>query len=523
MRAPIDEKLDGRHRFSAVLGLFVPALFAYGFLFTLVTAVDSGQLVPFQQQRRRAAVPTKVPTVLHAAGFVTYPLVASGDHRYLQDQSGQPFPILGRVAWDIPSLSLSDYQLFVDDTVAKGFNAILLNFLDRDGYNAPFDGNNQLPFIKKLDGTVWDGSMAAGVNPDYTTPNETYWQHIDGMLDYASQKGLLCLVFPSYVGQNGNLTAGWMQPMTSNGPTRMSAYGAFLANRYKTYGNLVWMLGGDYGSPPASFSAPELAVEQALLSGLKSVAGQQSVNFSADWAGDSIYTSQTDATLKAAGTLQGAYTWNSVSEWCRSGYAATPAMPAYLVEGPYDEEGPDGTDDNPGATQPVRRFQWWSVLSSIGGYVTGNGYVWKFMPGIWNNHLNTQGAQDMARLNAFVRSIAWYHLVPSGLNGMKTIITAGGSSVTASDYVAAAADPAGTLLVAYVPPDHTGTITVDMTVMGGAARARWFNPATAAYTLISSSLANTGTYTFTPPGDNGSWYTDWVLVLDPATSTHALR
>jgi hypothetical protein len=27
-------------------------------------------------------------------------------------------------------------------------------------------------------------------------------------------------------------------------------------------------------------------------------------------------------------------------------------------------------------------------------------------------------------------------------------------------------------------------------------------------------IANTGTHAFTPPGDNGSGYGDWALVLD---------
>jgi len=35
-------------------------------------------------------------------------------------------------------------------------------------------------------------------------------------------------------------------------------------------------------------------------------------------------------------------------------------------------------------------IQWWGWLSTIGGYIAGNGYVWPFIPG-WQNHLDTQG------------------------------------------------------------------------------------------------------------------------------------
>src|SRR4029077_7781686 len=143
--------------------------------------------------------------------------------------------------------------------------------------------------------------------------------------------------------------------------------------------------------------------------------------------------------------LEGAYSFRGyVNTYARNGYAHSPAMPAFLLEEPFDEEGPDGTNVNPAVTQPVRRFQWWGWLSGIGGYISGNGYVWPFNAG-WQAHLNTQGGEDMGGLNAFIGSIPWYNLVPSGLNGMRTLITSGGSSVSASDYVAAAATPQGTL------------------------------------------------------------------------------
>ena len=124
----------------------------------------------------------------------------------------------------------------------------------------------------------------------------------------------------------------------------------------------------------------------------------------------------------------------------------------------------------------------------------------------------------MARLNGFIRSIAWQNLVPSGLGGMGAIVTDGGSTEWADDYVSAAATPDGKLLVAYVPPDHAGTITIDMATLSGPARARWFNPTTAAYAVIAENLPNIGAKVFTPPVDNGSGFSDWVLVIDRATS-----
>ena len=50
--------------------------------------------------------------------------------------------------------------------------------------------------------------------------------------------------------------------------------------------------------------------------------------------------------------------------------------------------------------------------------------------------------------------------------------------------------------------------------MSAPYRARWLNPVTGAYSAISTNIANTGTQVFTPPGNNGSGFTDWSLVLD---------
>ena len=509
-----------RRGFTLILGLATLGFLAYGSQVPAVEAADSTRRANGMPTSRLTAAPTRGRSTSSATGSVAFPVVTSVDRRYLQDQNGQPFPILGRASWAVVSLSEADYRSYLDDTANKGFNAIELMAiyrLDRCN-NRPFAGNGEAPFTKDLSGASWTGSMV--VDPDFTTPNEAYWSHVDGLLLYALTKGILCFVFPAYYGHNGDFSEGWAEMISNNGASKMTTYGAWIANRYKLYPNIVWMLGGDSGTNPV-FGVGGLAAERAMLSGMQSVSGQASTNFSAEWSGDSIYTDQPDATLRAAGTLQGAYS-SSVSTWCRNGYAATPAMPAFLLEGPYDEEGPDGTNANANATQPVRRFQWWSWLSGIGGYILGNGYVWTFNSGVWSAHLNTQTTQDMARLNAFMKSIEWYTLVPSGLGGMGTIVTAGGSTPSATDYVAAAANPAGTLLVAYVPPDHTGNITVDMTTMSGSAQARWYNPTTAAHTLISPSIANTGTHTFSPPADNGSGYSDWVLLLDVPTPTPTL-
>jgi hypothetical protein len=452
-------------------------------------------------------------TVAQATSF---PVKYSSTNRYLVDQAGVPFPIMGRTAWFVLALADVDYRTFLDDTASRGFTAIELHVVNHDprGLHPPFGGNGAAPFLKTLNGKAWDGSLVysnvSSQAPDFTTPNESYWSFVDGFLAYAASKNLLVFLFPAYVGFNGT-NQGWMSEVVANGASRMQTYGAWIANRYRNQNNLVWMMGGDMGTPPNSFSTDQTNAENGLISGIKSVAGQSTL-FSAEWDSQSIATDQ--VTFGSAMTLNGVYSWTGdVNSHGLRAYSRNPVEPAFLLEEPYDQEGPDGNGVNGSATQPVRRFQWWGWLSTIGGYVSGNGYVWPFQSG-WQSHLDTQGSRDMTRLNAFMTSIPWYQLIPSGLNGMRTLIPSGGSSPSAADYVAAAATPDGALLLAYVPPAHVGAISVDMTVLSGSARARWFDPTSSTYVTIATSMPNTGSPSFSTPGVNSAGGTDWLLVID---------
>lgn len=446
-----------------------------------------------------------------------FPVKYSTDRRYLVDQRNVPFPIMGRTAWFVLSLKPAEYRVFVDDTAARGYSAIELHVLNHDsrGNHPPFNGNWDAPFRKRLNGMRWNGSLRYGninaVGPDFTSPNEAYWRFVDEFLAYCESKGILVFLFPAYVGFRGS-AEGWMREMVANGPAKMHDYGVWIATRYRDQKNIIWMLGGDMGTPPFTFTNAQTDVESALLAGLKSVTRQQSTLFSAEWTRGSIATDQ--LAFGDAMSLNGVYAGASnVNDLGRRAYSRVPTIPAFLLEEPYDEEGPDGNNVNTNATQPVRRFQWWGWLSTIGGYVSGNGYVWPFNSS-WKAHLNTRGTRDMSRLNAFMRSVAWYDLVPSGLNGMRTLVTSGGSSVSAEDDVAAAATRNGTLLVAYLPPARSGSITVDMAAMARPARGRWFDPTNGLYVEIGRNLPNSGLRSFVSPGDNSANQRDWVLVLD---------
>jgi len=451
-----------------------------------------------------------------------FPLSADAGGRYLKQNDGTPFPILGRTSWAIVSLSAANYRAYIDDTAERGYNTIECAIPHHwpTTNQPPFGGDGTLlPFTHRLDGSDYAGSLTySNINneaADFTTLSEPYWSFVDALLDYARGKGILVLLFLCY---NGSVdTQGWMAEMVANGATKMQAYGAALGARWAAKTNIVWMLAGDFGGPSAPYSGPQDTVESAFVTGLTGVT--KVCNFySAELSDESSSSDASTTNLQAAINLNGGYSHGGASAfWCRHAWDANQG-PSFLLEAIYDEEGPDGSDENSNATQPVRRANWWGWLKSIGGHVLGNGYVWKFLPSgtppgtdNYASHLNTASTQQMTLMAAFIKSIEWWRLVPS-----ETVVTSGGGNITdvpAADYVPAAYTSLGDLLVAYMPTGWGGSTGIDMTVMRGTATAQWFDPSDGTYHSIGS-IANTGSHTFTSPGNNAAGQADWVLRLD---------
>jgi hypothetical protein len=164
--------------------------------------------------------------------------------------------------------------------------------------------------------------------------------------------------------------------------------------------------------------------------------------------------------------------------------------------------------------------------TGTGASISDGTVTWTFVAaksatiGGYANLLSEPSLLDDQVMGALLASIDWWRLVPSGLDAMGTIVTAGGgtapvftdqgSASGGTDYVASAATARGDFLVAYVPHAHSGSFTVDMTKCGKNASAYWVDPTNGARQYIAS-LANTGTHAFTVPGANAGGDSDWVL------------
>ena len=175
------------------------------------------------QLRLVAALAGLATVELFAAVAPPDRIVVSPNRHFFADQSGAPFFWLGDTAWLLFSKLNRDETLrYLDNRAAKGFNVIQVMALND-------------PQMKSVTGipALVDGDPA---KPFLNGGKDSYWDHIDWVIERAGERGI-------YVG----LVASWGSLVKSGklNEGNAAAYGAFLAQRYKSKRNVVWIMGGD--------------------------------------------------------------------------------------------------------------------------------------------------------------------------------------------------------------------------------------------------------------------------------------
>jgi hypothetical protein len=405
----------------------------------------------------------------------TYPLHIEAGKRYLLDAQNRPFLIQGDTPWSlIARLTRENVDLYLETRRQQGFNTVMVNLIEHQFTdNPPNNAYGVGPFTK------------AG---DFSTPNEAYFAHAEYVIAKANEKGMLVLLAPAYQGYQGG-SEGWYQEMSANGATKLRAYGQWVANRFKNYDNILWVQGGDY-------NAPDKTLARAIANGIRDVdtAGKWLQTFHAGRGTGALeYTNTTsDPWLNVNNIYTDAGT--VVSE-ARGQYSGS-TMPFFLIEAGYENNDVDATG--------LRAQAYQAVLSGGMGQMMGNFPVWYFGSG-WQSALNSSGATTIGNLPKLFSStgIAWQNLVPDG-NG--TVLTS--SAGSGIDRIVATRASDGSSVLAYTYSG--GTLTIDMSKLAGPnVNARWFNPATGAFTAVSGSpFANTGSRSFAAASGRDS-----VLVL----------
>jgi Protein of unknown function (DUF4038)/Putative collagen-binding domain of a collagenase len=429
-----------------------------------------------------------------------FPLSVSSDGRFLVDARGTPFRLQGEAAWSlIANLTGAEVDAYLADREEKGFNAVLINLLEhRYAAKAPKNRAGEAPF------------RTPG---DFSTPEAAYFNFAASVVEKARARGFLVLLAPAYPGYGCPASAspdneGWSVEMGNSAKGACLAYGRYVGKRFVGFDNVLWVQGGD--CMPAPGSALE-ACALDVMAGIREAGGK--ALHTGHWSPNTLSTDE--AAFEGAMQVEAAYQYRSPQTACQRAFARAPPLPAFLVESGYENERIQGS------VAPARKYLYWASLTCTAGVISGSRPIWLFDDG-WEKALDSPGANDVERLGHLLDTLPWQALVPSGLAGMRQLVLSAGGTPGEKDEVVAAATPDGQALVAYVPPGTGGgnrSFILDVRALAGPADARFYNPWTGAWLPIGRVPTEAPRW-FTTPGDNGSGYDDWVLVLQrPAKET----
>jgi hypothetical protein len=462
---------------------------------------------------RRAAVPPDLEVTSMQASSdpvplpaePAYPLQVSANGRYLVDQDNQPVFWSGDTAWSlIVEGTTAQIDAYFASRKQRGFNVVLVNLIDtKFGSNAPSNIYGAAPFTGE----------------PFVTPNEAYFAHADYVVAEAARNGIAILLDALYLGWSCN-DEGWCADAQAASLNDMQAWGQYVGARYEPYDNIVWVVGGDMDSTTYGMSEKVTA----FVDGLRQADSRHLITVHND-RGQMAVTPWPGANWVTVNNIYEPF--SGLLAQARAAYEYSPTMPYFLVEGFYEN------DEHNLSQQQLRAQSYWSVLSGGFGYLFGNCPVWGlgsyatvsvYCPGEdsdWLSDLDQPGAINTQYVQNLFAPRAWHTLVPDWDH---EIITSGYGSWPNANYVAAARTADGKLVIAYLPTVRS--VTVNLAQLSAPATARWYDPSNGAYiTILGSPFNNSGSRVFRPGGPNSSGAGDWVLVLEVGaepTSWHFL-
>jgi hypothetical protein len=489
-----------------------------------------------------------------------WPLKVSANGRYLTDQNGTPYMIIGDSEWvDIayltPGTTGTMAQLFADRQ-AHGFNTVLIMAAPGDYTGATVTGAAE-------DGTLPFTSGSNENNYALGSPNATYWTEVQNAANLAASYNLTVVLGTLDTGINNSTNTGaianctaaegnsWMKAARLAGNAGMYTFGQYLGTTFAAYKNVIFFSGDDFqtwncttGPGWVSPTLSDNTLIYNLMSGLANTAPSQlqttELNETTSW-------SQQDTLLAPLTTLSGVYPQISVYDGSYSGYNAAPVMPCFDIEGIYDYQNIlNNFSPWPGGPPPVipstyayvysltQRMQfWWTINAGcVGGNMYGNFYVSGLSgpdgAANWQTYIDSVAASEIAYFTAFWGALPWSAMQPDQTHNVVTSATSGtyqnstsSGNWVANNYVTTLWNPNGTVAVVYTPLGLAPTVNLSKFV--GNVTAQWFDPSAGSYVSIAGSpFTNTGTQSFSTPGTNSAGAQDWVLLLQAAQVVQTL-
>lgn len=427
-------------------------------------------------------------------------LKISGNHRYFI-AGDKPFFWLGDTGWLLfTKLKRDEAEKYLDIRSKQGFNVI------------------QCMVLHGLGDTDAYGETAL-INKDVTKPNvstsldlNNYWDNIDWVISKAEERGIYIALVPIW----GSVVKG-----AHTTQQQAKAYATFLANRYKSHPNIIWMNGGDIAG------SDSIKVWNMIGNTIHQIDPNHLITYHPRGRTQSSTWFHNEEWLSFNSIQSGHRTYGQDTSkndlhygednwrYIQADYNKTPVKPTLDAEPSY-ERIPYGLHD---ITLPrwtdadVRRYGYWSVFAGACGYTYGNNDVMQMhMPadkgsaygskGYWYNSINDPGAQQMVYLKKLMLSRPYLERVPA------QELIAGGQGERYNRLLATRGKK-----YAFVYTYTGRSMDINTSLLPGTkVKASWYNPRNGNITVIGTFAGSKNTK-FNPPGEpaNGN---DWVLIID---------
>lgn len=461
-------------------------------------------------------------------------MALSSDRTHLVNTfTNKPVFVTGDTAYNLVTQLASDKDVeeYLSDRQTKGINLIWVGLVDATNHGegihppgrSPGEGNTQ---NDARGNNPWNGGA------DFTgMENATaYWAHVDDVLERAEAHGITVLAGTAFTGTFDSCKFPYYGSMITASDATMKAYGAFLGNRYKSYPNIIWLLGGDanfrlcgsdFAKKMDDIARGILSADPTHLIAIEATSGIWGEPSATNWSRFTHGTSNpggwlTLGTIYPKGIPDKVFSAeiDQIVAQCLTQTGATPFVPYFSMEDPYEYEpwSTPGYND-----QQLRQEAYTEILSgSTLGRLFGSAGVWPFGAGCcqhggkWQTNMERQASFDQKRLGQLFRSREHWKLVPDVNH---TVVTAGFGAGANLTVTAGTSD--GQTILAYIPNGSRTTLTVDMAKITSEihrASCWWFNPSSGTAALIGT-FATDEKREFTPPDFN-----DWVLVIDDAAA-----
>ena len=428
--------------------------------------------------------------------------IRAGNRHLIEDENGKPFFVAGVCPQSILHWSTPEQMdAYFADRQKRHFNFawVVINAFDSQGKASltnPTDarGNSML-----LHGTSWDPQ---NLNPAYVAS-------VDAMVRSAAEHGIYLFLDPFSSGYNPGPDG--FDP-SQHSTDEMRQWGEFWGNRYKNYSHVNFALGND------RLVWPQV---DNVVSGLQKYMPDRLMttdweNGPPDWTSDGTGPHEFYNAGHEWVNLDAWYEYHA-PQWATwyHYHLVNPVMPTCIFETLYEGLAAGSPQHIPTPPQMMREQEWGTVLNGGSGFGILGAPDCTEDPMRWLG--KTPGVDQAQHCTTFFEDQRWYDLIPDWSH---TFLTSQSGTPGKDDYtyVSAALTGDGSLGVCYYPGESGKRfqMTVNMSRMGGGAgnsQVRWYDPTNGTYKVIST-LANSGSHTFTTPKANSKGAADWVLVLE---------